>query len=56
MILITSNYLAYQGREVLKCGGSAVDAVTAVIAVLEDDELTNAGFGSALTNAGSIEQ
>lgn len=32
-----------------------VEAVAAAVAVLEDSELTNAGFGSALTEAGTVE-
>ena len=36
----------------LSGGGTAVDAVTAVITVLEDSPMTNAGLGSSLTNKG----
>ncbi|KAL8614468.1 hypothetical protein ACOMHN_067792 [Nucella lapillus] len=39
----------------LKQKKSAVDAVTAAVAVLEDSELTNAGRGSSLTLTGSAE-
>ncbi|MEL4505857.1 isoaspartyl peptidase/L-asparaginase [Luteococcus sp. H138] len=43
------------GREVLDAGGSALDAVTAAVVVLEDDPLFNAGRGAALTLAGGVE-
>jgi hypothetical protein len=40
---------------ILKAGGSAVDAVEAAIRVLEDKEITNAGYGSNLTLEGIVE-
>jgi L-asparaginase/beta-aspartyl-peptidase (threonine type) len=40
---------------VLSDGGPAVDAVVAAVVVLEDDEQWNAGRGSALTAAGTVE-
>lgn len=43
------------GVAVLSAGGPAVDAVVAAVAVLEDDEQWNAGRGSALTAAGTVE-
>jgi beta-aspartyl-peptidase (threonine type) len=43
------------GYDVLRDGGSALDAVTAAIPVLEDDSLFNAGKGAVFTNAGTVE-
>ncbi|RMZ76937.1 hypothetical protein DV737_g4575, partial [Chaetothyriales sp. CBS 132003] len=40
---------------VLKNGGAATDAVEIAIRVLEDREITNAGFGSNLTMHGEVE-
>jgi beta-aspartyl-peptidase (threonine type) len=39
----------------LRGGGSALDAVQAAIETMEDDPLLNAGQGSALTEAGTVE-
>src|ERR1700679_4183882 len=38
-----------RGAAILREGGSALDAVIAAVAVLEDDPLFNAGYGSVLT-------
>jgi L-asparaginase / beta-aspartyl-peptidase len=43
------------GYLVLQKGGSALDAVTAAVIVLEDDPLFNAGRGTVFTAAGTIE-
>ena len=39
----------------LRGGGSALDAIEACISVLEDNPLLNAGYGSALSEAGTVE-
>ncbi|HVX26815.1 MAG TPA: isoaspartyl peptidase/L-asparaginase [Parafilimonas sp.] len=43
------------GSNVLKNGGTALDAVEATIKVLEDDSLFNAGKGAVFTNEGKNE-
>lgn len=43
------------GADVLRDGGSALDAVCAAVAVMEDDPLFNAGRGAALTADGRAE-
>jgi beta-aspartyl-peptidase (threonine type) len=43
------------GLAVLTGGGAALEAVLAAVTVLEDDEEWNAGRGSALTAAGTVE-
>jgi beta-aspartyl-peptidase (threonine type) len=43
------------GRAVLVRGGSALDAVEAAVRLLEDDPAFNAGYGSALSEAGEVE-
>lgn len=46
---------ASEGAEILRRGGSALDAVEAAVVVMEDDPVFNAGKGSSLTLAGTIE-
>jgi beta-aspartyl-peptidase (threonine type) len=46
---------ARAGYEVLRSGGSSLDAVVAAAVVLEDDPLFNAGTGGALTADGVVE-
>src|SRR5437764_4942835 len=43
------------GLAVLAAGGDALDAVVTAVSLLEDDEEWNAGRGSALTAAGTVE-
>jgi len=43
------------GSEILKRGGSSVDAVEAAVRALEDDPHFNAGRGAVFTNAGTNE-
>ncbi|MCS7081151.1 MAG: isoaspartyl peptidase/L-asparaginase [Chloracidobacterium sp.] len=43
------------GHDVLKRGGSALDAVVTAIVLLEDSGVFNAGKGSVFTNAGTCE-
>lgn len=46
---------AARGWEILKSGGSGLDAVETAVTILEDNPLFNAGKGSALTALGNIE-
>src|SRR5512137_1623581 len=41
--------------EILRAGGSAVDAVVCAATLLEDDPTFNAGTGAVLTSAGHVE-
>jgi len=43
------------GWQLLRSGSSAVDAVCAAVTSLEDDTAFNAGHGSCLTSAGTVE-
>jgi len=46
---------AVRGWEILRNGGSGLDAVEAAVVTLEDNPLFNAGKGSALTALGNVE-
>ncbi len=47
--------IATAGNEVLAQGGSALDAVSLAVSLLEDCPLFNAGKGAVFTNAGTME-
>ncbi len=51
----TLNEALRAGHKILLDGGASLEAVQAAIVVLEDSPLFNAGRGSALTSAGTVE-
>lgn len=52
---LTASSACKAAMGILKSGGSALDAVEMAIIVMEDDEITNAGYGSNLTIEGAVE-
>lgn len=53
--VLTRPRAAQAAMKCLKGGGSATDAVEAAIVVLEDGDITNAGYGSNLSVNGTVE-
>jgi taspase (threonine aspartase 1) len=53
--LLTFQSACQAAMGILSAGGSAVDAVEIAIKILEDREITNAGYGSNLSMDGVVE-
>lgn len=53
--LVGVSRAASAGVRSFRSGGSAVEAVEAAVSIMEDDDVFNAGKGSSLTAAGTVE-
>ncbi len=54
-IRVGLQYALEAGHEILRNGGSSLDAVVASVRAMEDDPLFNAGKGAVFTSAGTHE-